>query len=255
MSETSIADVGEFIATMKSYGHTDERIQQAIAEAGLGTPETGANGATTTTAEPGQEPVQPGSRYSQNDIDEFVEAMHAAGQTPEQIEAALRAQGLNVALAPPAPDPRTDAVKDLDEQFPPPRADDLRFAWNARLPAGEDITEANTDAKAFVLGSQLPAAIGQSLVEIGYDAMNALAKMSEVERIQWKEKQMEISRTMSGGTDASFDKLATDALRGLGNAKQGKLWVKLVTSGANYDAALIMNLARHGERQALRKGN
>lgn len=190
--------------------------------------------------------------FSEQQLQEMAAEMIKHGMPRDQVEAALKGEGIEPQSK--APDTRTDEEKEFDAFFAPPASPEgYKINYVNRLPEAVDspaLVEFNRDATAWLSAMRFPETIGPSVIEQAIDAGQAYNRMSESQQQLWKMEQTALFERMTGGAEKAAErtKLAAQAL-----ARAPKAFTDaLYATGALHDALIIMQLANQGERLVVR---
>ena len=228
-----------------SLGYEGATFDQALADepARQGEP-TQAGGDPTAIAQTDSAGLTPAQAR------EMAEELVKAGVPREQVEAALRADGLE----PPAPDTRTDEQREIDEWFgPAPAASDYHPDYVNRIPADapiEALTVFHAAATSWASAVGFPPAIGAAVIERAMDVGHTFTAMSEAEQGLWKAEQPVLFEHMAGGPEKAEARAAL-ALKAMERSPKEFLAI-LRQTGAAFDAGIVMHLANQEERRAAR---
>jgi hypothetical protein len=138
---------------------------------------------------PASSPAAPAHAWSDDHARELVADLKSRSVPDASIRSALAADGfrpdeIDVLLAPPAADTRSDDEKALDRAgLNAGKGADFRAVdYIGRAPDGVDLHAFNADAVAFMQAVAAPALLGPSLVEETLDAAKSYAALPEAHR-------------------------------------------------------------------------
>jgi hypothetical protein len=178
----------------------------------------------------------------------MAEELIRAGVPPEQVEAALKADGYRL-----EDDTRTDEEIEHDRMFGAAPPEGYRLDYQGRVPAGVDpttVAAANTEMTTWLSQAGFSPEIGPAVLERAMDAGQAYARMSDVDRQLWAGEQHAEFARMAGTPERAAELIdfASAALARGGDAFSNAL----AKSGALDDCGVLMHLAHQGERLAAR---
>jgi hypothetical protein len=191
------------------------------------------------------------SGLSQDQAQEFAEALRASGIPEDKIAEALKADGFDVL----EPDTRSDEEKEFDQTFGGAEPHEFQIDYVGRVDANADPVEAvkfNTEATTWLSEAGFPANIGPGVIERTMDVNSILSRMSAGEKDIWAMEQKAELERQAGGPEAADQVMnyASLVLR-RGDPKFAE---RLFYSGAAMDAFLLMFLGHQGKRLAVRAG-
>jgi hypothetical protein len=146
---------------------------------------TGAPGAPSDAS--GSQPltIATGPTVTQSQAAEMAQSLLAAGVSPEAVEAALKADGLE----PLAPDTRTDEQKEFDAAFAPPASpSDYSVNYRDLIPADTDpatLSEFHNEATAWAAAVGFPVEMGGGVIERAVEVGRTVSAMAPGERELW----------------------------------------------------------------------
>ena len=183
---------------------------------------------------------------------EAAEALRAAGVPEDRIQAGLKESGFE----PLAPDTRTEDEKDWDRAWPAPSPSDYNVNYRECWPDQQDVgtlAAANKDFTGWAAEMRLPPEIGTVMIERAIERGQAYSRMTDAQRQLWQREQRFDFERLAGGPDKVSEKVAlAGKVLAMGSPD---MLANLHRSGALHDAAIIIHLARHGERiQARERG-
>lgn len=186
-----------------------------------------------------------GSVFNTDQVRQMAEELLKAGVSREQVEAALKADGIELSPE----DQLTDEQIELERAFGAAQPHEYKIDYMGRIPAGMDaaaVAQANRDATAWLAEIGFPADVGPAVIEQAMDTGQSLARMSPAQRELWVREQDELFLRLAGSPERAISLLehAVVAIN-RGNDAYREL---LSQCGALRDAAVIMHLAHHGER-------
>jgi len=186
-----------------------------------------------------------GATFTSDQVRQLADELLKAGAGREQVEAALKADG----IAPKVVDGRTDEQIEMERAFGGAAAHDYRIDYRTRMPAGmadRDLAAADQEARAWLSDLALPVDLGPSVIEQAIDASQRYARMDDAERELWRREQQALFDRVAGSSERAIELLANvSRLRERGDADY---WALLENAGALHDAEVLLHLGLHGER-------
>lgn len=202
-------------------------------------------------ASPAVDQSEPAGDLSPQQIQEMADALLAAGVPKEEVEAALKADGLSFAAA----DTRTDEQREYDAGFGAGAPQDYKISYVGRAPAdlGPDgLAALNEAATTWLRDMAFPTQIGPAVVERLLEVNAQLGAMTEPERRLWAAEQAYQFEQWAGGAEQAAERRAS-AVKALAKGR-ADFTDTLVANGALQDAQVLTQLALHGARLAGRWG-
>jgi hypothetical protein len=188
-------------------------------------------------------------QFSQAEAEQMAQALRDQGYDEARIVAAMAESGYE----PLAPDLRTEDEREFDRAFPAPSPSS--YTPNYRECTSETdvakIAATNTEFTTWAADLALPAEIGTYLIEEALRVEGATARMTEPGRQLWVREQRAAFANLVGGPEKVEEKLAM--VRPL-LERNPAMRDRLHRTGALDSAAVVIHLAHHAERQAVRVG-
>lgn len=178
---------------------------------------------------------------------EMAQALRDAGMPEDRVNAALAEHGYE----PLAPDTRTEEEQEFDRAFPTVAPTDYRpnYFENAVKMDVADLAAVNRDFTTWAADLSLPAEIGTAVIEEALRVEGAASRMSEPARQLWVREQRFNFERLVGGPEKVEEALAK--VRPL-LERNPAMRDRLHRSGALDSAAVIIHLANHADRLAVR---
>ncbi len=134
-----------------------------------------------------------------------------------------------------------------------PAPGEFKIEYVGRIPAGIEgpaLAEYNQAAQAWLSQMGFPQNIGPAVVERSLDVGQLFNAMGEAERALWVREQNALFERMAAGAEKAQERLqrASEALA----RAPGAFTEALHANGALHDAGIVLWLANHGERLAVR---
>jgi hypothetical protein len=183
---------------------------------------------------------------SPDQVRQAIERLRAAGVAEERIQAALKADGVDVTDADTPAEVEHDRAWRVEFEPQDYRVDYIPHGGRTLTPG--QLAEFNREATTWLSTIGLEPNLGAAVVERAMVVGKTFAKMTEAQRSLWKIEQRQQAERSLGGAE-QLDAAITSAARAIKAAGASPFTQALVSAGILNDAWILRTLSTHSARR------